>query len=159
MWSDPSFYSNFIQNMYPSARAPTDHPQLSEDDLVNQQMAMLLMKSDSGPSPDASQSTFRIDLPEDREERDRLANSAELLATPSISHHSNRGRSLSVNNSPNPNYDRSGWERRMEDGRGRSDVRPSPSQASGGHSRAVSREERRREIELGAYPSQRSGAG
>ncbi|KAF2496971.1 hypothetical protein BU16DRAFT_538096 [Lophium mytilinum] len=156
MWSDPSFYSNFIQNMYPSARAPSDRPPLSEDDLVNQQMAMLLMKSDSGPSPDASQSTFRIDLPEDREERERLANSAELLATPTLSHHNNRGRSLSVNNSPNPGYDRGAWERRMEDGRGRSDIRPTPSQVSGGHSRAVSREERRREIELGAYPSQRS---
>jgi len=159
MWSDPSFYSNFIQNMYPSARAPTEGIPLSEDDLVNQQMAMLLMKSDPGPSPDASQSTFRIDLPEDREERDRFANSAELLATPTLSHHGNRGRSLSVNNqNVNTSYDRSAWERRVEEGRGRSDIRPSPSQISG-HSRAVSREERRREIELGAYPNQRSGSG
>jgi hypothetical protein len=156
MWSDPSFYSNFIQNMYPSTRPPGEHPPLSEDEAVNQQMAMLLMKSDSGPSPDASQSTFRIDLPENREEQERWANSAELLATPSVSHGGNRGRSFSASNSPNLNHDRSAWERRVEEGRGRSDVRPTLSQASYGHSRAVSREERRREIELGAYPSHRS---
>jgi len=144
--------------MYPSARPPTEGIPLSEDDLVNQQMAMLLMKSDPGPSPDASQSTFRIDLPEDREERERFANSAELLATPSLSHHGNRGRTSSTNNNVNTSYNQSAWERRIEEGRGRSDVRPSPSQISS-HSRAVSREERRREIELGAYPSQRSGSG
>jgi len=156
MWSDPSFYSNFIQNMYPSSRPPGERPPLSEDEAVNQQMAMLLMKSDSGRSPDPSQSTFRIDLPENREEQERWANSTELLATPGLSHGGNRGRSLSVTNSPNLNHDRSAWERRVEEGRGRSDVRPAPNQASHSHSRAVSREERRREIELGAYASHRN---
>ncbi|OCK85045.1 hypothetical protein K432DRAFT_287631 [Lepidopterella palustris CBS 459.81] len=149
MWSDSTFYSNFIQNMYPSVRTPAEGPLLTEDDLVNQQMAMLLMKSDPGPSPEASQSTFHIDLPEDREERERMQNSSELLATPSLSHqYSSRTRSATVNS-----QDRSAWERPGESLRGRSDIRPSRSQNTGGHSRAVSREERRREIELGRYPS------
>ena len=153
-----SFYSNFIANMYPSARTPTEGPPLTEDDLVNHQMATLLKKADPGPSPDASQSTFRIDLPEDNEERDRLENSAELLATPRTTHqyYSPRIRSTSITNTVNSNHDRSAWERLGQNGRGRSDIRPSKSLNSGDHSRAVSREERRREIELGRYPSHQS---
>lgn len=158
MWSDTAFYSNFIANMYPSARTPTEGPPLTEDDLVNHQMATLLMKADPGPSPDASQSTFRIDLPEDNEERNRLENSAELLATPRTTHqyYSPRIRSTSITNTVNSNHDRSAWERPGQDDRGRSDIRPSKSLNSDGHSRAVSREERRREIELGRYPSHQS---
>ncbi|OCL13650.1 hypothetical protein AOQ84DRAFT_371977 [Glonium stellatum] len=158
-WSDPSFYQNFIANMYPATRAPVEVPPPTEDDLVKSQMATLLMKADPGPSPDASQSTFRIDLPEDNEERERMQNSVELLATPRTTHqyYSPRIRSTSITNTINSNHDRSAWERSGPDGRGRSDIRPSRSQNSGAHSRAVSREERRREIEGSGLPNYQSG--
>ncbi|KAF2792559.1 hypothetical protein K505DRAFT_307447 [Melanomma pulvis-pyrius CBS 109.77] len=145
LWSEQSFYTNYIQNMYPATttRSPSAHPpeiSLSEDDRINQQMAMLLMKSDPGPSPDASSATFRIDLPDDQEERDRIANSSELVGTPPQSHsdwNRNRGDSLT---------EAQAWERWD---RGRTQNRPSSIGAQSTHSRGLSREERRREIELG----------
>jgi hypothetical protein len=146
LWSEQSFYNNFIQNMYPSARPshiPSDLP-ISEDDRINQQMAMLLMKTDSGPSPDAQSATFRIDLPEDREERERIANSQELLGTPPTAHQDfNRSRGNSRSDSLN---EEQAWERWN---RGRTAARPASIGASSNHSRALSREERRREIEQG----------
>ncbi|KAK3044252.1 hypothetical protein LTS18_001781, partial [Coniosporium uncinatum] len=88
-WQEPNYYTNYIANMHPTARTPSpsfsshnsvydQHPApgpgypniytLDEDELVNQQMAMLLRKADTAPSPDASQATFRIDLPDARED-------------------------------------------------------------------------------------------
>lgn len=147
LWSEQSYYTNFIQNMYPSARSPSNPPDipLSEDDRINQQMAMLLMKNDPGPSPDASSATFRIDLPEDRDERERIANSQELVGTPPQAHSDwNRARSDSR---PDSLSEQQAWERWQE--RGRTTNRPPSIGARSNHSRAVSREERRREIELG----------
>lgn len=148
LWSEQSYYQNFIQNMYPAAsRSPSAPPelQLSEDDRINQQMALLLMQKDNGPSPDASSATFRIDLPEDREERDRIANSQELVGTPPVTHADwNRARSQSR---PDSLSETQAWERWQD--RGRSTNRPASIDARSNHSRAVSREERRREIELG----------
>ncbi|PSN75435.1 hypothetical protein BS50DRAFT_40122 [Corynespora cassiicola Philippines] len=152
LYSERTFYQNYIQNMYPSA---TSHPSstspsqpletlLSDDDRVNQQMAMLLMKQDSGRSPDAASDTFRIDLPDDREERERLANSSELLGTPPQAHpdwHRSRGASR-----PDSLGEEQAWERWN---RGRTQNRPSSVGAQSTHSRGLSREERRREIELG----------
>ncbi|KAF2715417.1 hypothetical protein K504DRAFT_366086 [Pleomassaria siparia CBS 279.74] len=145
LWSEQSFYTNYIQNMYPATavRSSFNHPAeqpLSEDDRINQQMAMLLMKSDSGPSPDASSATFQIHLPEDREEQYRMANSSELVGTPPptrADRSQNRGDSLT---------EAQAWERWD---RGRTQNRPSSMGAQSEHSRGVSREERRREIELG----------
>lgn len=139
---------NYLQNMYPSAsRSPSAPPEipLSEDDRINQQMAMLLMKSDPGPSPDASSATFRIDLPEDEEERQRIANSQELVGTPPQAHpDASRGR---ANSRPDSLSEQQAWERWQD--RGRTTDRPSSIGARSNHSRAMSREERRREIELG----------
>lgn len=65
-YQDPAFYDNYIRNMFPASA----HPQpaaaynansISEEEMQRQQMLMLLLHRDSGPSPDASQSTFRID--------------------------------------------------------------------------------------------------
>ncbi|KAF2736326.1 hypothetical protein EJ04DRAFT_490099 [Polyplosphaeria fusca] len=142
LWSEQSFYNNFIQNMYPSTRSPnqpTDLP-ISEDERINQQMALLLMKADSGPSPDAQSATFRIDLPDDREERERMANSQELLGTPPTA------RRSQGNSRTNSLREEEAWERWH---RGRTEVRPASIGASSNHSRAKSREERRREIEQG----------
>jgi len=135
---DSALYSNFIQNMYPSAvrtpsEGPPPHGTLTDDDLVNQQMAMLLMKSDPGPSPDASSSTFRIDLPEDRDQ--------ELLGTPGTPGNAytvGAGRARSHSNANSPAPQQSVWER------GRQMVRNGPKPP-----RPLSREERRMQIELG----------
>jgi hypothetical protein len=144
LWSEQTFYTNYIQNMYPaSSRTPSAQPPeipLSEDDRINQQMALLLMKSDPGPSPDASSATFRIDLPEDQEERHRQLHSSELVGTPPQSYSDlsrNRGDSLT---------EAQAWERWD---RGRTQNRPSSVGAHSTHSRGLSREERRREIESG----------
>ncbi|KAF2194893.1 hypothetical protein K469DRAFT_547967 [Zopfia rhizophila CBS 207.26] len=154
LWSEQSFYNNFIQNMYPCARSPPNPPQsglpLSEDDRINHQMAMLLRKSDPGPSPDAASATFRIDLPEDREERERIANSQELLGTPTSHPDYNRARAGSRPDSLN---EQQAWERWD---RGRTANRPSSVGARSNHSRAISREERRREIEMGVKESHQS---
>jgi hypothetical protein len=150
LWSEPHFYNNFIPNMYPTAvkrkqNAPSDLP-LTEDDRITQQMALLLMKTDSGPSPDATSGTFRIDLPEDREQAERVANSSELVGTPPTQHADwNRGRAVSAGQSHLTEH--SAYDRL--DIRGRSAARPASIGAESTHSRAVSREERRREIERG----------
>ena len=143
-WSEPSFYSNFIPNMYPSAvtrrTQPPPHLPLTEDDRIAQNMALLLTQTDSGPSPDAASATFRIDLPEDREHAERVANSQELLGTPPPQHPDwHRSRTSSAGQATLP----------VPDVRGRAASRPSSIGARSTHSRAVSREERRREIEQG----------
>lgn len=167
---DTRFYSNFLQNVYPSAhshphsRSPShtshsrqpshnSHPEtipLSEDDRINQNMALLLSSKnrDSGPSPDAASATFRIDLPEDAEEQRRIAESSELVGTPPTAHqtqdwNNNRGR---ANSRPDSLSEEAAW---LRWDRGRTTQRPSSTGARSNHSRGLSREERRREIELG----------
>ncbi|KAL6706066.1 hypothetical protein ACN47E_006168 [Coniothyrium glycines] len=138
LWSEPSYYSNFVQNMYPTARSPFQPPEagVTEDDRVNQQMALLLMRSDSRPSPDANRATFNIDLPGAREEEERHARSQELVGTPGPIH-----------TRPDNLGEQQAWERLQD--RGRTTHRPPSAGAGSSHSRNLSREERRREIELG----------
>jgi hypothetical protein len=128
--------------MYPAAiRPPSVHAaetRFAEDDQTKQHLASLLRRPDSGPSPDAASATFRIDLPEDQEEQLRQANSSELLGSPPATHAEwNRSRALS---------EEEAW---LRWDRGRTQTRPTSVGASSRHSRALSREERRREIELG----------
>lgn len=141
LWSDPGYYQNFVQNMYPTAtRSPSRQPLepvYTEDDRVNQQMALLLRRSDSRPSPDANRETFNIDLPGAREEEERRARSQEL-----------GGGSAPAHASSNSLGEQQAWER-VQDGRGRLPIRPSSASGGSSHSRNLSREERRREIELG----------
>jgi len=143
LWSEQSYYSNFVANMYPTAaRSP---PQLfetpyTEEDRVKQQMALLLHKSDARPSPDIN-STFRIDLPEDLEQQERVLNSQELVGTPAQAH---RNR---TDGRPNSLGEDQAWQQWQD--RGRSTIRASSSGGASSHSRNLSREERRREIELG----------
>ncbi|KAH7066953.1 hypothetical protein BKA63DRAFT_131670 [Paraphoma chrysanthemicola] len=148
LWSNESYYSNFVQNMYPTAsRAPAASPEaiISEDDRVNQQMALLLRKSDPRPSPDANSATFRIDLPEDLEQQERIARSQELVGTPGPTH-ADWGRNR-ADSRPDSLSEQQAWERWQD--RGRTTNRPSSSDQRSNHSRGLSREERRREIELG----------
>ncbi len=152
LWSEQTYYSNFIQNMYPTAaRLPPHENGLTEDDRVNQQMALLLTKNNPQPSPDIN-STFHINLPEDRELQDRQARSQELggsYTSPSAAplaaaRERSRNRAAST---PDSLGEEQAWQRWAE--RGRLPARPQTSTSSGGHARTVSREERRREIELG----------
>lgn len=148
LWSEQPYYSNFLQNMYPTAtRSPPQPPEaaISEDDRVNQQMARLLRTSDARPSPDANSATFRIDLPEDREEQERHARSQELVGTPGQAHTDwNRNR---ADSRPDSLSEQQAWQRWQD--RGRSTTRPPSAGGHSNHSRNLSREERRREIELG----------
>jgi hypothetical protein len=150
LWShEPSYYSNFVQNTYPAAmaRSPAVPSEAvpSDDDGVNQQMALLLTKADQRPSPDANSATFRIDLPEDIEQQERIARSQELVGTPGVAHSDwNRSR---ADSRPDSLSEQQAWDRFQE--RGRTAHRPSSSDQRSNHSRGLSREERRREIELG----------
>lgn len=136
--------------MYPTAaRSPPQHPEaaVTEEERVNQQMAMLLTKaSDPRPSPDANSATFRIDLPEDSEQRDREAHSQELVGTPGVGP-SNADWSRDRSDSRPDSLSEHPWGRWTD--RGRTANRPSSTGQRSNHSRGLSREERRREIELG----------
>jgi hypothetical protein len=133
--------------MYPTvARSPSQPPSaaITEDDRVNQQMALLLAQSEPRPSPDAN-STFRIDLPEDLEQQERVARSQELIGTPAQTHVDwNRDREDSR---PDSLSEQQAWQQWQD--RGRTTNRPSSTGGRSSHSRNLSREERRREIELG----------
>lgn len=148
LWSEQSYYSNFVQNMYPTAaRSPAQPPEIpvTEDDGVNQQMALLLKKHDPRPSPDANSTTFRIDMPEDTEQQERIARSQELVGTPGPSSAEwNRNRSDSR---PDSLSEQQAWQQWQD--RGRTPNRPASTSGGSSHSRNLSREERRREIELG----------
>lgn len=148
LYSEQSYYTNYIPNMYPSAvRTASLPPQapVHEDDPVNQQMALLMLR-DARPSPDASSSTFRIDLPEDREEQDNFGGGQELVGTPQQSHTAAWTRDR-ANSRPNSLGENQAWQQWQD--RGRTQHRPSNSDLNSNHSRGLSREERRREIELG----------
>lgn len=140
LWSAPSYYQNFVQNMYPTATRSTSQPPLeaiyTEEDRVNQQMALLLQRSDSRPSPDANRETFNIDLPGAREEEERQARSQEL-----------GGSTFPGHTSSNSLGEQQAWDRVHD--RGRERMRSSSAGGVSSHSRNLSREERRREIELG----------
>ena len=66
-WQDPIYYENYIRNMFPSsAHAPSQNPgynpnSITEEEMQRQQMLMLLLHKDQAPTPDTSQSTFRIE--------------------------------------------------------------------------------------------------
>lgn len=145
LYSEQSWYTNYNVNMYPAAvRGASLPPTVSghEYDPVNQQMALLMLRE----SPDANNSTYRIDLPEDREDQQRLARSQELVGTPQQSHRAaySRDRAHSRPDSLGENH---AWLQSQD--RGRTQRRPSNSDPRSNHSRGLSREERRREIELG----------
>lgn len=177
MWQHNStYYENWIANMFPSVKrvspyysTPPDQYNMppTDDDLVNQQMAMLLMNKDPGPSPDASQSTFRIQLPigeeSDGENSPNARRNRSVRSPPRTLHEyyaATRTRSGSHNQPqpqpqpqplplplplPQPQSQSQPLPQSSNDGRrGRTDAR-----TGGGEVRAKSREERRQEIELG----------
>ncbi|KAK5116429.1 hypothetical protein LTR62_007976 [Meristemomyces frigidus] len=73
-WQEPTFYENFNRNMFPTSIRETppqqqqqqaqggyDPNEITEEEMQRQQMLMLLLHREQPPTPDPSQSTFRID--------------------------------------------------------------------------------------------------
>ncbi|RAR07776.1 hypothetical protein DDE82_001933 [Stemphylium lycopersici] len=147
LWSEEHFYTNFLRNVYPTAVPPqTQPPHVTyEHDGVHQQMVRLLQKPEDQASPDPDTTTFRIDLPGDREEREREQRSQELVGTPAQAHSDwNRSR---ADSRPDSLGERQAWQQWQD--RGRAPTRPTSTGTGSSHSRNLSREERRREIEMG----------
>jgi hypothetical protein len=158
-WQESGYYSAYASSTRPlvsrgigsegdsiSYTAPA--PVLSEDEMVNQQMATLLTKSDPRPSPDATQATFRLEWPPGGDDEDdptgrtrtrTFTASGRHLAPGDASRHS-RSRSEGVTGA----FGRIGRAFGIGD-RGRQPSREEALRAE----RAKSRDDRRREIELG----------
>ena len=160
-WQDPAYYENYIQNMFPASARSQPQPagydpnSITEEEMQRQQMLMLLLHRDQGPSPDATQSTFRIDW--QGQEPDELPHAGGYYAPhpPSTSTTNSSAYPLTAvsANWPSPQ------QLRPWDGVWRSPAPVSVSAPGRGrgpgeqyHSRDQSREwreERRREIEMG----------
>lgn len=150
-WQEPAYYQNFVQNMHPTARSPNSFdgasavtsPPPTEDEMVNQQMAMLLHKPDLDTNPNASRSTFTLEWPPGEEEeinpltgkRRKRTFSAGMNGAFLAPGHTRGSRSRSESSGSGP------WNS-IARAIGR------PDGSGPGHQRAKSREERRREIEL-----------
>ncbi|KAH3971957.1 hypothetical protein HBH64_212460 [Parastagonospora nodorum] len=71
LWSNESYYTNWVQNMYPASTYPCPGSETvstdTEHDRINKQMALLLMRAEQKTIPDAHCATFRIDITEDTE--------------------------------------------------------------------------------------------
>jgi hypothetical protein len=112
---------------------------MTEEEQINHQMSMLLTKADSGPSPDPTKATFRLEWPGGEEEEEEVTRRTRTFSF-SGDRMSNSG----------PKNTRSGsvWNRVGKavgiGGRDRPGVRQPPTRTE----RARSREERRVEIEL-----------
>ncbi|KAH9872345.1 hypothetical protein IAQ61_005180 [Plenodomus lingam] len=149
-WSEPTFYPGYNPTLFPNPTLSPQHPPdttayaYTEDEGVTHQMKMLLTQRDSTPSLNAK-STYQIALPVDAEQ-ERREMSQELVGTPDLVYTdvTSRGR---ADTRPDSLGEHQAWERWQE--RGRSAVRPSSVGARSNHSRNMSREERRTQIELG----------
>lgn len=61
-WGDPGYYHHYIQNMFPASLSRPVEPQaFTDEEMQRQQMLMLLRPTNQTPTPNTSQSTFRID--------------------------------------------------------------------------------------------------
>ena len=163
-WQDPNYQQYYASSPYPSVshsvgtELPAKNhysPPLTEDEQVTQQMARLLTKTDPGPSPDATQGTFRLEWPPggdvDDENVGKLGvrsrtfpNAGNWLAPPTQSRHA-RNRSDGVEDDRGSSaWSKFGRVVGMAD-RGRKATRDQKDAVE----RAKSRDERRREIEMG----------
>lgn len=66
LWQDPSYYDNYVRNMYPTSshqQQPMgyDPNAISEEEMQRQQMLMLLLHRDQPATPDPSASTYNIE--------------------------------------------------------------------------------------------------
>lgn len=128
LWGGSSSPRSYAANIFSRKRSSLSD-QFKDEDLTRHQMLQLLQKRDSA-SPDAASSTFRINLPDNDDEN--------LTLSP-------RGRSRANTLLPLSPMSNSGWE----------GIRPNSGIIAEGfnpsHQRTLSREQRRREIELGNW--------
>jgi hypothetical protein len=165
-WQDPHYYQqNYATSPYLAAAHtsigseagggyPHSMPVMSEDEMVSHQMAKLLRKTEPGPSPDATQSTFRLEWPPGgdvddenvgKKMRSRTFSGSAWLLPPGQSN-SKHARNRSEGTRPGGN---STWSRIGRIVGGSADRGRSESRTDRNPERGVSREERRRQIELG----------
>jgi len=161
--TDSGYYTPYASSTYPltgyggaSDRGSISNgvvqPVLTEDEMVNQQMAALLKKTEPEPSPDATQETFRLQWPTggDEEEDPRARGRTRTftingrhLAAPGYVPQATRNRTTA--SGVGEAITKIGRAIGIGD-RGRGQAREEALAAK----RAKSREERRRQIELGS---------
>lgn len=148
-YMEPNYYANFIANMHPTARKyhrSNYPPGVSDDEMVAQQMAALLKKKDSDPSPDASSSTFRLDW--NFNEEDDIDPLTGAKRKPTFDMNSPAGR-RAVQEARGQRSGRSTPLLKITKALGISGAERGRSENRGEEgARAKSREERRREIEM-----------
>ena len=143
-WQDPIYYENYVRNMFPASAHPSmqttgyDPNSITEEEMQRQQMLMLLLHQPQASTPNASQSTFRIDW--QGQDQDDLP--------PTHGYYAPHSASTASSAYPSTGTSRQWTNQQLRpwDGVWRDPV-PAPSRV-----RATSqelREERRREIEMG----------
>jgi len=161
-WAESGYYTPYASSTYPltgpgmpsesvSISHSVSQPVLTEDELVNQQMAALLTKTNPGPSPDATQETFKLQWPTgDEEEDDPTARGRTRTFTMNGRHLAAPGYALqTIKSRANTSgvgeaFSKIGRVIGIGD-RGRTQAREEALATE----RAKSREERRRQIEMG----------
>ena len=126
LWGGATSPRKYAANIF-SRKRSSQIEQFKDEDLTRHQMLQLLQKRDSA-SPDAASSTFRINLPENDDDN--------LTLSP-------RGRSRANTLLPLSPINNNAWD----------GIKPDSNIVAEGfnpsHQRTLSREQRRREIELG----------
>lgn len=150
-YQSPQYYQNYIRNMFPSAAyepsvtPSTNEQAITEEEMQRQQMLMLLLKQDQTPDPGTSSSTFRIEWQSQEQDNDTPVNNGY------IAQGSNTTNSASSYSQSQYGSVPSSVSMRVPGGLAPWDgVWRGVAQRPSYHGRSGSREERRREIELGA---------
>jgi hypothetical protein len=158
-WHDSGYYTPYASSTAPLAaqsinsdRASGTYnvvpPTLTEEELVNQQMATLLTKGDPRPSPDATQATFRLEWPPGGEEEDVTMGPRRVGTLQAMGRY--LAPTLPTNHNRNRNEGVMGAFSKIGRAIGLGDRSRDPARDEAlAVERARSREERRREIELG----------
>ncbi|QIW96332.1 hypothetical protein AMS68_001850 [Peltaster fructicola] len=151
-YQSPQYYQNYIKNMFPTASTTYDptqsanaRPTITEDEMQRQQMLMLLLKQDQSASAESSSGTFKIEWQGQEQEQDTPVHpyfrppANGTMNSASTYMGSQHGSMRSAVSMHLPAGSMPSW-----DGVWRG-VASQPSLQG----RAVTREDRRREIELG----------
>lgn len=146
-WQSQSYYQNYTRNMYPSSYEPTpvpfeEVPVITEEEKQRQQMLMLLLSHEENSDAPSSSGTFKIDW---------QSNDQDAI-TP---HPSNKARAPD-SALPRPGFLTPATAMSRLSRQFPGELRPwdgvwrGVAQQPARHERALSREDRRREIEMGA---------
>jgi len=161
-WTEYGYHAPYASSTYPltgpgvtfesaSINQNFNQPVLTEDEMVNQQMAALLTKIDSGPRLDVTQETFKLQWPLSNEEEEdptirgrsrTFTMNGQHLAAPGYVHQAIKDRTIA--NGVGAAFSKIGKVIGLGD-RGRNQARDEALATE----RARSREERRQQIEMG----------